>query len=74
MKTNIEFSGSIGSNPVNVESKVCTEIDWEQRRWELIKSTMQGFLVHKGAMLDSLLVNRVFELVDAVLAKYRKEK
>ena len=73
METNIESSGSIGSNPVNVESKVCTEIDWEERRWELIKAAFQGFLVHKGAMSDNLLVDRVFELADAVFEKYRKE-
>lgn len=48
------------------------EIDWEQRRFELVKATMQGFLVHKGAMLDTLLVNRFFELADAILEKYRK--
>lgn len=54
------------------DTSVKNNIDWEERRWELIKASFQGFLIHKGSMSDDLLVNRVFELADAVLEKYRK--
>lgn len=73
-KTNVKFTGSIGSNPVNVESKVHTEIDWEERKWELLKVVAQGFLAsgdynsYSSEFMAQLFVSCTNEILDA----YRK--
>lgn len=49
-----------------------SSIDWEQRRFELVKVVMQGSIVPKDAMPDTVFASKVLELADAVLTEYRK--
>lgn len=74
MKTNVEFSGSIGSNPVNVDAKIRTEIDWEQRKFELVKSVLQGMWANERWNDTPYfeIAEIAIEQADTVLAEYRK--
>ena len=74
MNAKIEFSGSIGSNPVNIDSDVRTEIDWEQRRFDLVKAAMQGLSSVEERANSKMLAMIAIEIADAVLAEYQKEE
>lgn len=84
MKTNVEFSGSIGSSPVNVGAKVMAEIDWEQRRWELVKEATRGLCSNSAfdrnyEMFSSQLswpdyyAENAVLIANAVLEEYKKQ-
>lgn len=47
------------------------DIDFEQRRFELVKAAMQGLLT-VGKPDSNEIVRKSFEYADAVLAEYRK--
>lgn len=74
MKTIIEETGSIGSQPVNIEKKVLSGIDWEQRRFELVKIAMQGLLSTciPGLLDKNLLAALSIDYADTILKEYRK--
>lgn len=56
------------SNPVQ------SSIDWEQRRFELVKAAMQGLLSSwtVGKPTPEVLIQLTFQYADAVLTEYRK--
>lgn len=75
MKAKVNFSGSIGSNPVNIDSDVRTEIDWEQRRFELVKAVSQAAIhTEFRFQLTDDLCKRIITFADAILEEYRKEQ
>ena len=53
-------------------------VDWEKRRWELVKAAMQGYISNEGREYmhpESLMKNTAemcVKFADAVLAGYRK--
>lgn len=73
MKTNVKFSGSIGSNPVNVDATVRNEIDWERRRFELTKAAMQGLSIMRVWNDEKDLAELTVKVANAVLEEYRKQ-
>lgn len=80
MKTRIKERGCIGSNVVNVEKIVTNDIDWEQRRFELVKAVAQSMapvievpLIEQGTYYPETLAKKVIEFADSILAEYRKE-
>lgn len=50
------------------------EIDWEQRKFELVKAAMQGLLSTEAfsEQTESSIAKMAIEQADAVLAEYRK--
>ena len=74
MKTIIKESGSIGGWTVNINKKVSLEIDWEQRRFELVKAAMHGLLstCRPGLLDKNLLAALSIDYADTVLTEYRK--
>lgn len=50
------------------------KIDWEQRRFELVKAAMQGTSLYSKIKIypKETISKCVIELADAVLAEYRK--
>lgn len=51
-----------------------SHIDWEERRFELVKAAMQGVLARwtAGTPTSDVLARQTFHYADAVLAEYRK--
>ena len=52
-----------------------THIDWEQRRFELVKSAMNGILTNGYAKTHNwLVVNDAIEIADEIIKKLKGEK
>lgn len=51
-----------------------SSIDWEQRRFELVKSAMQGVLSSwtVGKPTPEVLIQQTFQYADTVLTEYMK--
>lgn len=84
MKIRIKPTGKIAEiNQIQIEDnfvkttdiEVLHEIDWEQRRFELVKAAMQGLLstCSPGLLDKNLLAALSIDYADTVLAEYRKE-
>ena len=51
------------------------KIDWEERRFELVKSAMQGWVASEDDRQYSIqeVIDIIFHLADAVIAKLKEE-
>lgn len=49
-----------------------SSIDWEQRKWELVKAAMQGLSILRCWNDEKDLAELTIKVADAVLAEYRK--
>ena len=83
MKVRIKPTGKIAEiNQIQIEDnfvkttdiEVLHEIDWEQRRFDLVKVAMQGLLstCSPGLLDKNLLAALSIDYADTVLAEYRK--
>lgn len=65
--------------PESIEDKQKKEIDWEERRYELTKSALNGILAspvlfesYKNNYSFTLTVTRAVEIADMMIAKLKK--
>ena len=74
MKPIIKERGCIGSNVVDIEKVVTNDIDYEQRRFELVKAAMQGLLstCSPGLLDKNFLAALSIDYANTVISEYMK--
>ena len=54
------------------ETTIINNIDWEQRKFELVKVAMQGLAVMRGWKNEQYVATMSIKIADEVLTEYKK--
>ena len=70
----IRIFGTMDIEVLPNDYKSLKDIDWEQRRFELVKAIVQGMSSHNPLRSAENIVSKGVEIADAVIEKLKEKK